>query len=449
MCPFTTPFVVLSDVCESLPLDRCEKLFHFVEEHAAIWTNPLFFKVGKNQMLRMCNDLLRRLSSSQNTVYCGRIQLFLARLFPLTEKSALNLMSHFNVENVTVYQKLSDMERDEAMDTEATRFSAEEGLIDYNLYSKLWSMQSFFHNPLLCYEEPKWSEFVSSVESALSAFESCKLTGISRKKRKFQNEVPSATNGAIQLGSLESHYYAKFLTSIKLMNLQLSDSHFRQHILVQMLIMFHYLRSDVKFRSSTCVLRPQQETWITSTVEAIYCLLEGTPPDGAAFSSYIKHVLEREDNWIGWKNDGCPSLLSNSAGEGDCLKEVKRKRIGDSVMENLRNKRVDLGNTELTNLWNSFPDNLKECQSTDRKFVPQLDEFLADAILQSDPKEQVEEEYKLVRSPLFSFRALHLLAQKSPHFFQSNASQLIKSLPEFLEGVILQTSKDPKPNGKP
>lgn len=35
----------------------------------------------------MCLDLLRRLSKSQNTVFCGRIQLFLARLFPLSEKS--------------------------------------------------------------------------------------------------------------------------------------------------------------------------------------------------------------------------------------------------------------------------------------------------------------------------------------------------------------------------
>ena len=31
--------------------------------------------------------MLRRLSTSQNTVFCGRIQLFLARLFPLSEKS--------------------------------------------------------------------------------------------------------------------------------------------------------------------------------------------------------------------------------------------------------------------------------------------------------------------------------------------------------------------------
>jgi len=38
-------------------------------------------------MLLCFTDLLRRLSTSQNTVFCGRIQLFLARLFPLSEKS--------------------------------------------------------------------------------------------------------------------------------------------------------------------------------------------------------------------------------------------------------------------------------------------------------------------------------------------------------------------------
>ena len=35
-------------------------------------------------------NLICRLSKSQNTVFCGRIQLFLSRLFPLSEKSGLH-----------------------------------------------------------------------------------------------------------------------------------------------------------------------------------------------------------------------------------------------------------------------------------------------------------------------------------------------------------------------
>lgn len=53
-------------------------------------------------MIRLA-DILKRLSKPQDTVFCGRIQLFLARLFPLTEKSGLNLLSEFNLDNLTVF----------------------------------------------------------------------------------------------------------------------------------------------------------------------------------------------------------------------------------------------------------------------------------------------------------------------------------------------------------
>jgi len=72
----------------------------------------------------MCNDLLKRLSKSQNTVFSGRIHLFLAKLFPLNEKSGLNLMSHFS-DNFTRYtttpdafEKAINKHQTEPMDTE-------------------------------------------------------------------------------------------------------------------------------------------------------------------------------------------------------------------------------------------------------------------------------------------------------------------------------------------
>lgn len=58
------------------------------------WLRNLGMVVINIERSHLCNlrfhvllDLLRRLSKSQNTVFCGRIQLFLARLFPLSEKS--------------------------------------------------------------------------------------------------------------------------------------------------------------------------------------------------------------------------------------------------------------------------------------------------------------------------------------------------------------------------
>ncbi|KAJ9600002.1 hypothetical protein L9F63_009712, partial [Diploptera punctata] len=47
--------------------------------------------------------LLRRLSRSQNTVFCGRILLFLAKFFLFSERSGLNIVSEFNLDNLTEF----------------------------------------------------------------------------------------------------------------------------------------------------------------------------------------------------------------------------------------------------------------------------------------------------------------------------------------------------------
>jgi len=43
-------------------------------------------------LLRFCNELLRRVSKTENTVLCGKILMFLASVFPLTERSGIHLL---------------------------------------------------------------------------------------------------------------------------------------------------------------------------------------------------------------------------------------------------------------------------------------------------------------------------------------------------------------------
>jgi len=43
----------------------------------------MFFSACKNKLLQICNDLLRRLSVSQNIVSCRKILLFIAKFSPL------------------------------------------------------------------------------------------------------------------------------------------------------------------------------------------------------------------------------------------------------------------------------------------------------------------------------------------------------------------------------
>lgn len=447
VCYHTLPFIILSDVLECLTLDMCEKVFEFVEGHVSTWILPEFYSSGKILLLRMSNDLLRRLSASQNTIFCGRIQLFLARLFPLSEKSALNLMSHFNLDNVTTYNReagVSAVEEDgevecagdegEMMDVDET---AEEGSqpVDYNLYHKLWILQDLFCQPSQCYSADQWKLLTGNVDQVLRAFSSFKLEDV-QVSRKRSREKSSLVEYS------ESHYFAKFLTSEKLMNLQLRDSHFRRHILLQLLVLFHYLLGDVKFKSSSHNLQESQTGWVKETTEKVYKLLEETPPQGAEFAKYVQHILKQEENWVAWKNDGCPSYekppLPQAAGQTPPYPAAEH--LGDICAKSDKH-RHNLGNTELTRLWNLCPDNLEACRKKNRRFVPNLQKFIAETVEQADPAARIEPEYKVINNPNFSWQSLRLLSRSSQHFFQNTTAQ-IKSLPEYLEHVAVLTGKE-------
>ncbi|XP_074002515.1 THO complex subunit 1 isoform X2 [Numenius arquata] len=457
ICTASTPFVLLGDVLDCLPLDQCDKIFTFVEKNVATWKSNTFYSAGKNYLLRMCNDLLRRLSKSQNTVFCGRIQLFLARLFPLSEKSGLNLQSQFNLENVTVFntnehestlgQKHTE-EREEGMDVEEGEMGDDEAPtscsipIDYNLYRKFWSLQDYFRNPVQCYEKVSWKTFLKYSEEVLAVFKSYKLDDTQASRKKLEE---------LKTGG-EHVYFAKFLTSEKLMDLQLSDSNFRRHILLQYLILFQYLKGQVKFKSSNYVLTDEQSLWIEDTTKAVYQLLSENPPDGERFSKMVEHILNTEENWNSWKNEGCPSFVKERSqpefqlGPPDSkpMRPVRKRPAPEDFLGKGPNKKILMGNEELTRLWNLCPDNMEACKSESREYMPTLEEFFEEAIEQADPENMVENKYKAVNNSNYGWRALRLLARRSPHFFQPT-NQQFKSLPEYLENMVIKLAKELPP----
>lgn len=69
-------------------------------------------------VLRLLNDLLRRLSKSTNTVFCGRILLFLSSIFPLGERSGVNLRGEYNKENITSFEEPATPVEDDEMENE-------------------------------------------------------------------------------------------------------------------------------------------------------------------------------------------------------------------------------------------------------------------------------------------------------------------------------------------
>ena len=241
-CSPGTAIQVLSDMFDILTLNNCEVLFKTVEQEVATWREPLFFASGKNNLLRICNDLLRRLSRTQNTVFCGRILLFLAKFFPFSERSGLNVISEFNLDNVTNFNKEDTEAKTEVQEKEVKKQEDEvpeekddsekklekklkkqksemedQNLnVDYNLYRKFWQIQDFFRNPVQCYQKEPWRTFSHHSSDVLAIFQSFKLdTSSGKSSTKSKNQS-------------HDQYFSKYLTNQNLLQLQLSDSNFRR-----------------------------------------------------------------------------------------------------------------------------------------------------------------------------------------------------------------------------
>lgn len=93
-------------------------------------------------------------------------------------------------------------------------------------------------------------------------------------------------------------YFAKFLTSSKLMTLQLRDGYFRRHVLVQILIFLQAVSTE---RKNSVPLSAAQRQTVDSLHERCIELLKAVPPGGARFASAVITMLEREEHWIKWK----------------------------------------------------------------------------------------------------------------------------------------------------
>jgi len=427
--------------------------FNFVEEKINIWRSEAMLAAGKNYLLRMCNNLLRRLSTLRNTVFCGRIQLFLAQLLPLDEKSALNIMGAFNLDNVTVYasdpsvnddnfQNLNTSETG-AMDTDDSKTVKDNKAIDYELYKKFWALQDYFRNPNQCYDRQKWSVFVSNVVTVLKIFAQHKLETLTMKQKSLDG---------MESEEEENVYFPKNLTSEKLFDLQLGDVNFRRHVLVQLLVLFQYLlMKDVKFKPQAHQTTPDDMVaWINSHQEKVYALLEESPPNGSLLVKTLKHVLAREQIWNSWKNNGCPAYVKSDkdkdvssdspAVNATTKARTRRTYIGDSFPKDdggPPSKKLNLGNKEMTNLWNIEPDNLKACRAENRRIFPEVKDFFQEAAEQLEPGAGVEKEYLLVLKPNYQWCALRLLARRSTLFFQPNSQY--KTVPDFLKAIIDRT----------
>lgn len=444
-CSINAPIVLLSELLDCKTLDQCEKLFSLIDNNIQIWKEEFFFKNVKNQLLRACNDLLRRLSRNQNTVFCGRILIFLANFFPLFERSGLNLTSEFNQDtSYSLQDDLSENISDNIKiennddDSEKEKNEVKVNEINVTFYRKFWQLQDYFRNPNIVYQKNNFKNFQSYCSEVFSIFSGSKID-------------PNSCLYFHALGLDNNNddkniFFVKYLTNQKLLQLQLSDSNFRRHILIQMLIIFQYFTSHVKSRVQENTLNEEQLSWINQTKTTVNELIEETPPNGKEVRKIIEHLLNREEFWNNWKNEGCVELKEiiepeeTSKKTSDFIHSTyvahKKTRVIEQLKIDNQSNKILIGNAEMNRLWNFCPNNFEACKSMKRIFTPTIEQFF-DSVL----KLPLEDRQYYCSDSNFCWKSLRLLSQKSDYFFVPN-NQAIKPVSDYLDGVIERLTKE-------
>ena len=215
-------------------------------------------------VLRACTELLRRLSRAEDTVFCGRVFIFLFQSFPLGDKSAVNLRGEFHVENFTVYDEIPakpaestgamDMDGGATAETKAggeespsndtttielaenfsseTKITKPDGTEEKSqkpldadaLYPIFWSLQDYFSRPTKLFDPVNLASFRTGLEMTLVKFKEVQKEMESRGSLKNNEDqkqgVKRKWEGEDETTS--SSFNPKYLTSRDLFELEVS-----------------------------------------------------------------------------------------------------------------------------------------------------------------------------------------------------------------------------------
>ncbi|BGP02885.1 hypothetical protein RTG_02997 [Rhodotorula toruloides ATCC 204091] len=390
----TLPLSVLAALMEVRPISACEPIVAYIESRVGPLTKGMEYQRGRGPiLLRLLNDLLRRLprSQSQSVILSGRILMLLSSAYPLGEKSGVNLRGNFNIGKGTVFEQEAEKEMEEAKEDakkEDVKMEVEEGEEEElpkdaenpaesnpsQFYTTFWSLQRIFNNPPLLFAAPP----VASTSADADPFRTLKnglrqtLAAFAAATKKEKELAGSAKEGAVSGKAkesevdaeegLEEYFFPKFLTSRNLLELELAAVNFRRQILVQMLILFQYLLSltpaeRTRVQSfhplnaaalSPFVLQTENETWIREMRSRTLDELDSMD-GGRRFRKAVQLVLQREQNWMDWKLRSCAPFTKPSL---DAAAESEKARAKlRAATRKTKKFPYKMGNPNLNRTW--------------------------------------------------------------------------------------------------
>ncbi|KAK9915708.1 hypothetical protein WJX75_002974 [Coccomyxa subellipsoidea] len=398
-------FTIMEDVMELSTIEEAQGVFGYLESRIhklrQVYNFGSTTSHSKLSVLRICNQLLRRLSRASSSELCGRILMFLTRLLPLLDRSGLNVQGQFNTSHSTPVEDVPEG----TVDSNGQP-------VDATFYATFWGLQDVFQHPYAAMEPSKWAGTITDIKRVLAEF------------TKQPVALASSSGGEGEGGLLEeAALTVKYLSSPKLMRLQLQDAALRRHFLLQALLFLHACQNPVVKTGTAAAQQAKKEALRSKQVlEAeeleglLYAELQRTPKHGAHFCAAVRTILTRETQWTKWKSEGCQGYERKEVAQLTPLALDAALQAAAAAPSNPN--RVDTGSEALNRLWNITRDNMS-CLKGDanRRKTPSLQEHLAPVIMEMDPEEGIEDQYKTKKDEVYSWKALRLIARTNLPIF--------------------------------
>ncbi|KAG8930759.1 hypothetical protein FRC03_004456 [Tulasnella sp. 419] len=338
------PLNIFEELIDAHTVASCMRLFSWLElrtDRIVVGMSP---QRGKGPvLLRSLNNLLRKISKTGSTTqFCGRILIFLSIVFPFGERSGVNLRGEYGPPwtpvsiTVPLNESMEGVETADPAERELLVRQAET-IKKVEFYNNFWSLQTFFARPQTFAQKDALADFRARVEVVLTALiEATRNEQAMMGSRSTVNaSVFSKVPGVIEQDTVGRHHSsAKFLTSPELLEFELADTMFRRQVLLQLLILIRHLvtftesqkRAWQSARNASLhmdlVVSDEEHTWLQDIHARAMTELRNTVPNGKTFADTVSVLLERDKNWVKWKNDVCSALDKTAKAAREPLKDT-------------------------------------------------------------------------------------------------------------------------------
>jgi len=409
------PLNLLEDALDTLPVPQCRELWESAVEPAydilfsqTLWTPSPTSHPCWLPFIKLTNKFIRRLSGE----HAARIMLTTAKVFPIQEKSAIKVWGSYHADAVTEFETEQEFQEQQttnggaALERDNDDDDDDGAVPDYTFYESFWSLQHDFSNP----SKISVADFLQRVRSLVQGLES---HGVLQPSSAASDTTVNATTTT----TTAPRQPTKYLTSSRLLHVQLSDPDFRIHVLTQFLIAAHHLQSEI----------PVFGTKLADFLQRAKGLMRQIQPNGAQHLKLLEYVLESsEKQWRTWKKHRCQPDIDKPVSEpapvvaDDVDDDVdtmdpdnnnensnpRKRRINGSLLGTDTNDDEEEEAYQLIVMKTELPAISQKM----RKVVPALETHFDEFVEALDPDSGIEAEYHPKNDTLFCWRALRLLS---------------------------------------